>query len=395
MNNGSGTIQFKSDFPYGPVRKKPVFGAAKRTKRRWRLAMATVGVKDLLEAGVHFGHQVKRWNPKMKPFVYGVKNGIYIIDLAKTMRQIADACNFLQHVVAEGGQVLFVGTKRQAQQVVREAAEKTGMFFVAERWLGGTLTNNVTIQKSVKKMMEIDGILDSSEATSMKKKELSSFRRQALRLHRNLDGIREMKKLPAVLVVIDVCHEDIAIREAKKLGIPVVALVDTNGNPEDVDYPIPANDDAVRSIQLILDVCSDAIRISAEIYGKRYAEEKAARDAAMAEEQERKERDRKERKEKADKESDKKRRSAAPARRRPAATAAPKAKEAGEEAPKAAAGDASETATGEKKKPVVRKRPAKSPEKTDAKDDSPDSSPVKPAKKSAKDAEPAAVEAEG
>jgi small subunit ribosomal protein S2 len=356
--------------------------------------MATIGVKDLLEAGVHFGHQVKRWNPKMKPYVYGVKNGIYIIDLTKSMRQIADACNFLQRIVADGGQVLLVGTKRQAQQVVREAAEKTGMYYVAERWLGGTLTNNVTIQKSVKKMTEIDEIL-SSDLSSMKKKEQSSLRRQALRLHRNLDGIREMKKLPAVLVVIDVCHEDIAIREAKKLGIPVVALVDTNGNPEDVDYPIPANDDAVRSIQLILDVFSDAIRVSAEIYGKRYAEETAAREAAMAEETERKERERKERKEKSDKDAaEKKRRPAAAPRRKPAAAAPAKAKESDATpaavAPKAEVDTATTSASeGEEKKKPAKMRPVKSAEKVDepAPEAAPAAEAVKPAKKSVKSAD--------
>ena len=238
------------------------------------LAMAKIGVKDLLEAGVHFGHQTKRWNPKMRDYVYGVKSGIYIIDLAKTMRQLADACNFLQHVVSDGGEVLFVGTKRQAQSVVKEAAEKTGMHYVSERWLGGTLTNNETIKKSIGKMREIDSLLESDAAKSMGKKEQSSLKRQSTKLHRNLGGILEMRKLPAVLVVVDICHEEIAVKEARKLKIPIIAIVDTNANPELVDYPIPANDDAMKSIAVIVNVMADAANIAAELYRKRAAEEK-------------------------------------------------------------------------------------------------------------------------
>ena len=166
--------------------------------------MAKITVNDLLSAGVHFGHQTNRWNPKMQDYVYGVKNGIYIIDLAKTMHQLADACNFLQHTVANGGDILFVGTKRQAQNVVKEAAENTEMFYVTERWLGGTLTNNKTIKRSVTKMQDIDKLLGSDESKGMRKKELASLGRTSSKLHRNLGGIWDMKKLPAVLVVVDV-----------------------------------------------------------------------------------------------------------------------------------------------------------------------------------------------
>ena len=240
--------------------------------------MAKITINDLLEAGCHFGHQTKRWNPKMKQFVYGSKNGISIIDLTKTMRQIADACNFLQRVVADGGDVLFVGTKRQAQQIIREMAEATGMFYVAERWLGGTLTNNVTIRKSISKMYDLDKVLNSDSSSGLKKKELAIYARANTRLHRDLDGIASMKRLPSVMVIIDVCKEEIAIREAKKLGIPVVALVDTNGNPDPIDYPVAANDDAVKSIKVITDLFVDAIKVASEIHHKRVAEDKAARE---------------------------------------------------------------------------------------------------------------------
>ncbi|MEG1979528.1 MAG: 30S ribosomal protein S2 [Victivallaceae bacterium] len=240
--------------------------------------MAKITINDLLEAGCHFGHQTKRWNPKMKQFVYGSKNGISIIDLTKTMRQIADACNFLQRVVADGGDVLFVGTKRQAQQIIREMAEATGMFYVAERWLGGTLTNNVTIRKSISKMYDLDKILNSDSSKGLKKKELAIYARANTRLHRDLDGIASMKRLPAVMVIIDVCKEEIAIREAQKLGIPIVALVDTNGNPDPIDYPVAANDDAVKSIKVITDLFVDAIKVASEIHHKRVSEDKAARE---------------------------------------------------------------------------------------------------------------------
>ncbi len=242
-----------------------------------------VTIQDLMECGVHFGHQVKRWNPKMKEYVYGVRNGIYIIDLAQTMHQLADACNFLQGVVYKGGNVLFVGTKRQAQEIVKQAAEKSGMYYVSERWLGGTLTNNATIRKSVNRMRTIDKTIEKS-SNSMTKKELASLNRKGEKLHRNLDGISEMKKLPAALVIVDTCHEGIAVKEAKKLRIPIVAIVDTNGNPEDVEYPIPGNDDAIRSIKVITNVIGDSISVAAELYRAKAAEEKAEKAKKRAEE---------------------------------------------------------------------------------------------------------------
>ena len=242
--------------------------------------MAKVTINDLLEAGCHFGHQTRRWNPKMKKFVYGAKNGISIIDLTKTMRQIADACNFLQKVVSDGGDVLFVGTKRQVRELVADLAEKTGMFFITERWLGGTLTNNQTIRKSIDKMKEIDAVLASEAVNSMKKKEVSALTRRVEKLHRDLDGIASMKKLPAALIVIDVCNEINAVREANKLNIPIVALVDTNGDPTMVDYPVATNDDAVKSVQIITDLFGEAIKIAKEVHLKRVTEEREAAEAA-------------------------------------------------------------------------------------------------------------------
>lgn len=242
-----------------------------------------ISVKDLLEAGCHFGHQTKRWNPKMKDYVYGAKNGISIIDLTKTIRQIGDACNFLQREVMKGSRILFVGTKRQAQQVVRNAAEETEMFFMSERWMGGTLTNIETIRKSVKKMREIDDIVNNEESSNLKKKEIVRLERQGVKLHRNLDGIADMKRLPDVVVVVDVCHDATAVKEAQKLNIPIIAIVDTNGNPENIAYPVAANDDAVKSIKIIMDTFVAAINDALGLYKVKVAEDKAKADAERAE----------------------------------------------------------------------------------------------------------------
>lgn len=265
--------------------------------------MAKISINDLLEAGCHFGHQTRRWNPKMKDYVYGAKNGISIIDLTKTMYQIAAACNFLQRTVANGGEILFVGTKRQLREIVKELADTTGMYCVSERWLGGTLTNNVTIRKSITKMADIDKMLESDSAKGMKKKEIAGLARRAEKLHRDLDGIAAMKRLPAALVVIDVCNELNAVREANKLNIPIVAIVDTNGDPSLVDYPVAANDDAVKSVQVITGLFSEAVKIAKEIHQKKVAEERDAAEAAKKLAQEKADDD-----EKADKESKPRRR---------------------------------------------------------------------------------------
>ena len=242
--------------------------------------MAKITINDLLEAGCHFGHQTRRWNPRMKDYVYTVKGGISIIDLTKTMRQIADACNFLQRTVAEGGEVLFVGTKPQLRETIKELAERTGMYCVSERWLGGTLTNNVTIRKSIAKMNDIDALLSSDAVNGMKKKEVASMSHRAEKLHRDLDGIAAMKSLPKVMVVVDVNNEMNAVREAIRLHIPIVAIVDTNGDPTLVDYPVAANDEAVKSVGIITNIFADAIKVAKEIYNKRAAEEREAAEVA-------------------------------------------------------------------------------------------------------------------
>lgn len=252
-----------------------------------------VTIQDLMECGVHFGHQVKRWNPKMKEFVYGVRNGIYIIDLTKTMKQLSDACNFLQTLVYQGGDVLFVGTKRQAQEIVKQTAMDSGMFYITERWLGGTLTNNATIRKSINRMRSIDKTIGKDN--SMTKKELASLNRKGDKLHKNLDGISEMRKLPAALVIVDICNESIAVKEALKLKIPIVAIVDTNGDPENINYPIPGNDDAIRSIKIMTKVIGDSIRVAAELYRAKAAEDKAEKAKVRAEEAEKSKKIREER----------------------------------------------------------------------------------------------------
>jgi small subunit ribosomal protein S2 len=287
--------------------------------------MAKITVNDLLAAGVHFGHQTKRWNPKMQDYVYGVKNGIYIIDLAKTMHQLAGACNFLQQTVVNGGDILFVGTKRQAQNVVKEAAENTDMFYVTERWLGGTLTNNKTIKRSVTKMQEIDKLLDSDESKGMRKKELASLARTSAKLHRNLGGIWNMKKLPAALVIVDICHEHIAVAEAYKLGIPIVAIVDTNADPDKISHPVVANDDALKSISIIINIISSAVKTASELYQKKVVEEAAAAEKARIEAE--KEAAAKKEKEKAEKDAAKK---AEAKPKKPAAKKSDEKKEASE-----------------------------------------------------------------
>jgi small subunit ribosomal protein S2 len=214
---------------------------------------------ELLEAGVHYGHQTKRWNPKMKDFIFEEKNSIYIIDLGKTVEQLDTATNYLHNLVKGGGKVLFVGCKKQAQEAVKEAAQACGQFYVNQRWLGGTLTNLQTIRKSVKRYREIEEIEKSPNHGGYGKKELAALRREAARMNKNLAGVLDMEKLPDALVVIDTNREEIAIAEANRLNVPIVAIVDTNCDPEKVNYPIAGNDDAIRSIRVILQKLVDAI----------------------------------------------------------------------------------------------------------------------------------------
>jgi small subunit ribosomal protein S2 len=223
---------------------------------------------ELLEAGVHYGHQTKRWNPKMRDFILEEKNSIYIIDLSITVDQLAKAATYLGGVIKGGGKVLFVGTKKQAQEAVREAAEVTGQFFVNQRWLGGTLTNLQTIRRSVARLREFQELEKTPAFARMNKQETSALRREAAKLHRNLEGLLNMERLPDALVIIDTNREEIAVAEAARLKIPVVAIVDTNCDPEKIDYPIAGNDDAIRSIRVILQKLVDAIVEGQGVRGK-------------------------------------------------------------------------------------------------------------------------------
>ncbi len=221
--------------------------------------MAVVTMKSLLESGVHFGHQVKRWDPRMKKYIFAERNGIHIIDLQKTIASIKDSYEAVRKIVASGKSVLFVGTKKQAQQAIQKEAERCGMYYVNNRWLGGMLTNFSTIKKSLQRLkkiekMEVDGTFDN-----LTKKEVSNLQKEKAKLEKNLGGIKEMKELPGVIFIIDTHKEQIAVAEARRMGIPVVAVVDTNCNPEGITYPIPGNDDAIRAISLFTSIIANAV----------------------------------------------------------------------------------------------------------------------------------------
>jgi small subunit ribosomal protein S2 len=219
--------------------------------------LVEVTMKELLEAGVHFGHQTRRWNPKMKPYIFGKRNGIYIIDLQKTVKLFSQVAEFVGQLAAEGKRILFVGTKRQAQEAIAEEARRAGEFYVTNRWLGGTLTNFVTIRASIERLKEIEGRL-GDDNSALTKKERLRLEREREKMTKNLEGIREMEELPDALFVVDPKKEYIAVSEANKLGIPVIAIVDTNCDPEMVDYLIPGNDDAIRAIRLFASRIADA-----------------------------------------------------------------------------------------------------------------------------------------
>jgi len=221
--------------------------------------VATVTLRQLLEAGTHFGHQTRRWNPKMKRYIYGARNGIYIIDLQKTLRQLRQAANAVRRLAANGGTCLFVGTKRQAQEAVTEEAQRCGMFYVTERWLGGMLTNFATIRQRIQRLQELEHMEAEGQLDLRPKKEAMQLRKERQKLERFLLGIKTMDRLPDALFAVDTRKERIALREAKRLGIPTIAIVDTNCDPGDVDYVIPGNDEAIRSIRLITGTLADAI----------------------------------------------------------------------------------------------------------------------------------------
>jgi small subunit ribosomal protein S2 len=231
-----------------------------------------ITMKQLLEAGVHFGHQTKRWNPKMKPYIFGARNGIYIIDLQKTVGLARQALRFVSDAAAKGGSVLFVGTKKQAQDAVREEAARSGMFFVTNRWLGGTLTNFKTVKQGIDRLKTIEKMAADGTYERLPKKEVASLEREREKLEKNLGGIKEMTRLPSAIFVVDTKKEHIAVHEANRLGIPVVAVVDTNCDPEGIDYVIPGNDDAIRSIRLFTGKIAEACIEGRARYGAWVAE---------------------------------------------------------------------------------------------------------------------------
>ena len=296
-----------------------------------------LNIQDLLDAGLHFGHQTKRWNPKMKRYIFGERNGIYIIDLNQTQDLLGKARQFVYDTISRGRKILFVGTKKQAQEPLKEAAARLKMPYVVNRWLGGTLTNLQTIRKSVAHMREFEKLEADGTVNSMPKKEVARMRRELEKLHYNLDGIADMDSLPGAMYVVDVKREAIAVAEANRLKIPVIAVVDTNVDPDPVDYPIPGNDDAIRAVRIMVDSISSTIQQAANEYAKiaadearkRAAAEAAAAAAAKIAEEERKakaraaEEDRKakEKFEKAEKAAAKKKAESAPAEKKDAAPA--------------------------------------------------------------------------
>ncbi|MBC7340058.1 MAG: 30S ribosomal protein S2 [Firmicutes bacterium] len=221
--------------------------------------MPVLSMKQLLEAGVHFGHQTRRWNPKMRPYIFTERNGIYIIDLQKTVRLLDEAYEFLRDVVYQGGRVLFVGTKKQAQESVAEEARRCGQFYVNQRWLGGTLTNFPTIRRRIERLMQLEEMVESGYLARLPKKEVARLERERTRLDKYLGGIKGMKELPSALFVVDPRKEAIAVKEARRLRIPIVAIVDTNCDPDEIDYLIPGNDDAIRAVKLITARMADAV----------------------------------------------------------------------------------------------------------------------------------------
>ncbi|MCK5850976.1 MAG: 30S ribosomal protein S2 [Kiritimatiellae bacterium] len=323
-----------------------------------------IGVRDLLGAGLHFGHQTKRWNPKMKRYIFDKRNGIHIIDLAKSLVMLQQTLEFVHDIIMGGKKILFVGTKKQAQKVIQETSVACGQFYVTQRWLGGALTNSKTIRRSVKRMREIEE-LEKNESFSAFKKEASKLRRELGKLKRNLGGIADMSELPGAMFVVDINREAIAVKEARKLNIPVIAIVDTNCNPDPIDYVIPGNDDAIRAIKLITTTIADTIsktsaeyeRIAAEIARKQEAEKKAVEKA-------KKEKIEKALKEKAEKKAADKKVIEKKVAERKAAEKKPEGKKATEK-------------SADKSKPAKSSEKKKAPEKSAVKSKTTDAKPIK------------------
>ena len=233
--------------------------------------MAIISMKQLLEAGVHFGHQTRRWNPKMAEYIFTERNGIYIIDLQKTVKKVEEAYNFVREIAEQGGEILFVGTKKQAQESIKEEAERVGMYYVNARWLGGMLTNFTTIQKRIQRMDQLKKMSEDGTFEQLPKKEVVNLTIEADKLQKNLGGIKEMKKLPAAVFIVDPKKEHNAVAEARKLNIPIIAIVDTNCDPDEIDYVIPGNDDAIRAVKLITATMANAVLEGKQ--GEQFAEE--------------------------------------------------------------------------------------------------------------------------
>lgn len=250
------------------------------TMGAWEL---DVGIRDLLEAGLHFGHQSKRWNPKMKRFIFDKRNGIHVIDLAKSLAHLKESCKFAYDTVASGRKILFVGTKKQIKEVVEELAVETGQYYITNRWLGGTLTNTTTVRRSVQRMKDLEKQEKEGVFDTLAKKEVSRLRNELEKLQRNLRGIADMDDMPGAVFVIDINREAIAVAEANKLNVPVMAMIDTNCDPDLVDYPIPGNDDAIRAVKLVLNAIANAIKQAAGEYERIAAEQARKREAEKAE----------------------------------------------------------------------------------------------------------------
>ncbi|MGI6637964.1 MAG: 30S ribosomal protein S2 [Desulfobulbus sp.] len=247
--------------------------------------MANVTMRQMLEAGLHFGHQTRRWNPKMKPYIYGPRNGIYIVNLDMTMKLFRKAYQYMTDVVADGGYILFVGTKKQAQAIIKEEAERCGMYYVNHRWLGGMLTNFQAIRNSIDRLKKIESMQEDGSINRFPKKEILQMEKERIKLTRNVGGIKNMRSLPDVLFIIDPRKEGIAVEEALKLGIPIVALTDTNCDPDGIDYVIPGNDDAIRAIKLICSLMAEAVQEGKARRGEETPASLDEMESAMAEQQ--------------------------------------------------------------------------------------------------------------
>ena len=263
-------------------------------------AATGLSLKDLFDVGLHFGHQTKRWNPKMKPYIFDKRNGIHIIDLTQTVTLLDEAAEFLRQTILDGKKILFIATKKQAQEIVKQAAEECGQYYVTERWLGGTLTNSQTIRGSVKRMRQIQAVARANNGELSKhKQEASMLRRELSKLEKNLTGIADMDERPGAVFIVDVCRELNAVREASRLHIPIVAITDTNANPDPIDYVIPGNDDSVRGIELLMNGIVKVVKAANAEYSRVAAEAKAKRDAERAAREEQEKAERAARKEKA------------------------------------------------------------------------------------------------